>query len=78
MCDPVYTAVDPTEPVLPGHIGVVTGSRAFACRYLTEATNDVPHLAELIAEVGEPSTHEMARAEAIARRIREHHTERAS
>jgi hypothetical protein len=34
------------------------------------------HLAELIAEVGEPSPRECARAEAIARRIRERATVR--
>ena len=36
------------------------------------------YLAELVAEVGEPSARELARAEAIARRIRDHHAERAS
>lgn len=36
------------------------------------------YLAELVAEVGEPSARELARAEAIARRIRDHHTEQAS
>jgi post-segregation antitoxin (ccd killing protein) len=35
------------------------------------------YLAELISEVGEPSPRELARAEAIARRIRDHHAERA-
>jgi post-segregation antitoxin (ccd killing protein) len=36
------------------------------------------YLAELVAEVGEPSARELARAEAIARRIRDHHAERVS
>jgi post-segregation antitoxin (ccd killing protein) len=36
------------------------------------------YLAELVAEVGEPSARELARAEAIARRIRDHHAEQAS
>ena len=36
------------------------------------------YVAELVAEVGEPSPRELARAEAIARRIRDHHAERAS
>jgi post-segregation antitoxin (ccd killing protein) len=36
------------------------------------------YLAELVAEVGEPSARDMARAEAIARRIRERHAEQAS
>jgi hypothetical protein len=36
------------------------------------------YLAELVAEVGEPSPRELARAEAIARSIREHRAERAS
>ena len=36
------------------------------------------YLAELIAEVGEPSANELAWAEAIARRIRDHHAEQAS
>lgn len=36
------------------------------------------YLAELIAEVGEPSARELARAEAIARRIRDHHAQQAS
>lgn len=36
------------------------------------------YLAELVAEVGEPSPHDLARAEAIARRIREHHAKQAS
>jgi hypothetical protein len=36
------------------------------------------YLAELVAEVGEPSSQELARAEAIARRIREHHAKQAS
>ena len=36
------------------------------------------YLGELVAEVGEPSGRELARAEAIARRIRDHHSERAS
>jgi len=36
------------------------------------------YLAELIAEVGEPSARDLARAEAIARRIRDHHAEQAS
>lgn len=36
------------------------------------------YLAELVAEVGEPSPRELARAEAIARRIRDHHAEQAS
>jgi post-segregation antitoxin (ccd killing protein) len=36
------------------------------------------YLAELIAEVGEPSRHELARAEAIARRIASRRTPQAS
>jgi metal-responsive CopG/Arc/MetJ family transcriptional regulator len=36
------------------------------------------YLAELIAEVGDPSASELARAEAIARQIREHHAKQAS
>lgn len=36
------------------------------------------HIAELIAEVGEPSARERARAAAIARRIRDRATARAS
>ena len=36
------------------------------------------YVAELVAEVGEPSPRELARAEAIARRIRDHRAERAS
>ena len=36
------------------------------------------YVAELVAEVGEPSPRELARAEAIARRIQDHHAERAS
>lgn len=36
------------------------------------------HVAELIAEVGEPSPHERVRAAAIARRIRDRATARAS
>ncbi len=36
------------------------------------------YLAELIAEVGEPSPRELARAEDIARCIRDHHAEQAS
>ena len=36
------------------------------------------YLADLVAEVGEPSAAEVARAEAIARRIRDHHSEQAS
>lgn len=36
------------------------------------------YLAELVGEVGEPSARELARAEAIARRIRNRHTEQAS
>lgn len=36
------------------------------------------YLAELVAGVGEPSARELARAEAIARRIRDHHAEQAS
>jgi len=36
------------------------------------------YLADLVAEVGEPSTHELARAEAVARRILDHHAERGS
>jgi hypothetical protein len=38
-------------------------------RRLNEAADD--HLAELIAEVGEPSPKERARADALARRIRD-------
>jgi hypothetical protein len=36
------------------------------------------YLAELVAEVGEPSPRELSRAEAIARRIRDHHAQQAS
>jgi post-segregation antitoxin (ccd killing protein) len=36
------------------------------------------YLADLVAEVGEPSAAEVARAEAIARRIRDHHSQQAS
>jgi hypothetical protein len=36
------------------------------------------YLSELVAEVGEPSAGELAQAEAIARRIRDRHAERAS
>jgi hypothetical protein len=36
------------------------------------------YLSELVAGVGEPSVRDLARAEAIARRIREHHAEHAS
>jgi metal-responsive CopG/Arc/MetJ family transcriptional regulator len=36
------------------------------------------YLAELVAEVGDPSASELARAEAIARRIREHHAKQPS
>jgi hypothetical protein len=43
---------------------------------LLEQTDE--YLAELVAEVGEPSPREVARAEAIARRIRDHRAERAS
>jgi hypothetical protein len=43
---------------------------------LLERTDE--YVAELVAEVGEPSPRELARAEAIARRIRDHHAERAS
>jgi post-segregation antitoxin (ccd killing protein) len=43
---------------------------------LLERTDE--YLAELVAEVGEPSPREVARAEAIARRIRDHHADRAS
>lgn len=35
------------------------------------------YLAELVAEVGEPSPRQVARAEAIARRIADHHARRA-
>ena len=35
------------------------------------------YLTELVAEVGEPSPRELARAEAITRRIRDHRAERA-
>lgn len=45
-------------------------------RELLEHTDT--YLAELVAEVGEPSPRDLARAEAIARRIRDHHAERAS
>ena len=40
--------------------------------------NTDAYLEELIAEVGEPTPTEMARARAIARRIREQHSARAS
>jgi post-segregation antitoxin (ccd killing protein) len=40
-----------------------------------DATDE--YLAELAAEVGEPSAREWARAEAIVRRIREHHLKHA-
>ena len=43
---------------------------------LLERTDE--YLAQLVAEVGESSPSELARAEAIARRIRAHHAERAS
>jgi metal-responsive CopG/Arc/MetJ family transcriptional regulator len=43
---------------------------------LLERTDE--YLAGLVAEVGEPSRRELARAEAIARRIRDHRAERAS
>ncbi len=43
---------------------------------LLERTDD--YLAGLIAEVGEPSPKELARAESLARRIREHNAVRAS
>ena len=36
------------------------------------------YLADLVAEVGEPSASDMIRAEAIARRIRDRHPEQAS
>ena len=36
------------------------------------------YLSELVADVGEPSVRDLARAEVIARRIREHHAEQAS
>ncbi len=36
------------------------------------------YLSDLVAEVGEPSPHDIARAEAIARRISDHHAEQAS
>ena len=36
------------------------------------------YLDELMAEVGEPSPRQLARAEAIARRIADHHSRRAS
>jgi len=36
------------------------------------------YLSELLEEVGEPTPEEIARAEAIARRLQAHHTERAS
>ncbi|MHB8467649.1 MAG: hypothetical protein ACYDH6_03110 [Acidimicrobiales bacterium] len=45
-------------------------------RELLEQTDT--YLAELVAEVGEPSARELARAEATARRIRDHHAEQAS
>ena len=35
------------------------------------------YLAELVAEVGEPSPRQMARAEAVARRIADHHARQA-
>ena len=35
------------------------------------------YLAELMAEVGEPSPRQVARAEAMARRIADHHARRA-
>jgi hypothetical protein len=35
------------------------------------------YLAELVAEVGEPTPRQVARAEAIARRIADHHSRRA-
>jgi hypothetical protein len=41
---------------------------------LLERTDE--YLAELVAEVGEPSPRELARAEAIARRIRDYRAER--
>jgi len=40
--------------------------------------NTDAYLEELIAEVGEPTPTEMARGRAIARRIREQHSARAS
>ena len=36
------------------------------------------YLADLIEEVGNPSQRELARAEAIARRIRDHHAKQVS
>ena len=36
------------------------------------------YLGKLLAEVGEPSPHDLTRAEAIAWRIREHHAKEAS
>jgi post-segregation antitoxin (ccd killing protein) len=36
------------------------------------------YLADLIEEVGEPSQRQLARAEAIARRIRDHHAKQVS
>ena len=36
------------------------------------------YLGKLLAEVGEPSPHDLAQAEAIARRIQEHHAKQAS
>ena len=55
---------------------------AAGCTVVLKVAEQTPlsalRLAELIAEVGEPSTRERARAAAIARRIRERATARAS
>ena len=42
-------------------------------RELVERTDS--YLADLVAEVGEPSAEELAAAEGIVRRIRDHHAE---
>lgn len=47
-------------------------------RRLELLENTDTYLAELVAEVGEPTAAELARAEAVARRIREPRTARAS
>ena len=58
--------------------GLVIGSveREVRRQELLEQTD--AYLAELVAEVGDASASELARAEAIARRIREHHAKQAS
>ena len=73
--DDLYRQVK--ERSLPASVLLQQAVRAELHRQeLLEQTDK--YLAELVAEVGEPSARELARAEAIARRIRDHHAAQAS